>query len=156
MNVNLEYRTGFLGRECNQMNAVIKLQDVNVYFSGEWILRNLSFTVHPGEFWGIIGPNGAGKTTLLRVLLGMINPQTGTVQIMGKEISSAGSSLIGYVPQSREISPETPLIYANADTQMKREAIEKATSSLNPLTQGQKVPSWQNDEELIKRLYGLL
>ena len=71
--------------------------------------RSLSFTVQPGEFWGIIGPNGAGKTTLLRVLLGMIQPQTGTVQIMGQEISSAGSSLIGYVPQSREISPETPL-----------------------------------------------
>jgi integrase/recombinase XerD len=51
---------------------------------------------------------------------------------------------------------ETTKVYANADTQMKREAIEKATSSLNPLTQEQKVTSWQNDEELIKRLYGLL
>jgi integrase/recombinase XerD len=51
---------------------------------------------------------------------------------------------------------ETTKIYANADTQMKRKAIEKATSSLNPLTQEQKVTSWQNDEELIKRLYGLL
>ncbi|MDQ0220351.1 hypothetical protein ELQ35_20115 [Peribacillus cavernae] len=51
---------------------------------------------------------------------------------------------------------ETTKIYANADTQMKREAIEKATSRLNPLTQEQKVTSWQNDEELIKRLYGLL
>lgn len=51
---------------------------------------------------------------------------------------------------------ETTKIYANADTQMKREAIEKATNSLNPLTQEQKVTSWQNDEELIKRLYGLL
>jgi hypothetical protein len=39
---------------------------------------------------------------------------------------------------------------------MKRKAIEKATSSLNPLTQEQKVTPWQNDEELIKRLYGLL
>lgn len=51
---------------------------------------------------------------------------------------------------------ETTKIYANADTQMKREAIEKATSSLNPMTQDQIVTPWQNDEELIKRLYGLL
>lgn len=51
---------------------------------------------------------------------------------------------------------ETTKIYAYADTQMKREAIEKATSSLNPLSQDQKVTSWQNDDELIKRLYGLL
>ena len=51
---------------------------------------------------------------------------------------------------------ETTMIYAKADTQMKRDAIEKATGSLNPLKQGQKVVSWQNDETLIKRLYGLL
>lgn len=51
---------------------------------------------------------------------------------------------------------ETTKIYAYADTQMKREAIEKATSSLNPLSQNRKVTSWQNDDELIKRLYGLL
>lgn len=51
---------------------------------------------------------------------------------------------------------ETTKIYAYADTQMKREAIEKATSSLNPLSQDHKVTSWQNDDELIKRLYGLL
>lgn len=51
---------------------------------------------------------------------------------------------------------ETTKIYANADTKMKREAIEKATDSLNPLKQGQEVTTWQNDEELIKRLYGLL
>ena len=50
---------------------------------------------------------------------------------------------------------ETTMIYAYADTKMKREAIEKATSSINPLKQGQKVTSWQEDDELIKRLYGL-
>jgi integrase/recombinase XerD len=50
---------------------------------------------------------------------------------------------------------ETTRIYAYADTQMKRDAIEKATSSLNPLNQEQKVTSWKDDEALIKRLYGL-
>ena len=50
---------------------------------------------------------------------------------------------------------ETTMIYAYADTKMKREAIEKATSSINPLKHGQEVTSWQDDDELIKRLYGL-
>ena len=50
---------------------------------------------------------------------------------------------------------ETTMIYAYADTKMKREAIEKATSGINPLKQGQEVTSWQDDDELIKRLYGL-
>jgi zinc/manganese transport system ATP-binding protein len=89
--------------------SVITLENVNVYLGREWILRNISFEVNPGEFLGIIGPNGAGKSTLLRVLLGMIQPQEGTVQIMGHGITTTGSSFIGYVPQARQIDPETPL-----------------------------------------------
>jgi hypothetical protein len=50
---------------------------------------------------------------------------------------------------------ETTMIYAYADTKMKREAIEKATSSISPLRQGQDITLWQDDDELIKRLYGL-
>jgi integrase/recombinase XerD len=49
---------------------------------------------------------------------------------------------------------ETTMVYAYADTKMKREAIEKATSSINPLKKGQEVTSWQEDDELIKRLMG--
>jgi len=51
---------------------------------------------------------------------------------------------------------ETTMIYAYADTKMKREAIEKATSNINPLKNNQEVTAWQEDDELIKRLYGLL
>jgi zinc/manganese transport system ATP-binding protein len=89
--------------------SAITLENVNVYLGREWILRNISFEVDLGEFLGIIGPNGAGKSTLLRVLLGMLQPQEGTVQIMGRGITTVGSSLIGYVPQARQIDPETPL-----------------------------------------------
>ena len=53
------------------------------------------------------------------------------------------------------IQLETTMIYAYADTKMKRDAIEKATSSISPLKHGQEVTSWQDDDELIKRLYGL-
>ena len=45
--------------------------------------------------------------------------------------------------------------YANADTRMKKEAIEKATSELNPLFQSNEIINWENDEELLKKLYGL-
>ena len=51
---------------------------------------------------------------------------------------------------------ETTMIYAYADTKMKREAIEKATSVINPLKQDEKITPWQDDDELIKRLYGLM
>lgn len=51
----------------------------------------------------------------------------------------------------------TTLIYANADTKMKREAIEKATSGLNPLVSNEQIHiEWENDEAMIKKLYGLV
>ncbi|HZK85879.1 MAG TPA: tyrosine-type recombinase/integrase [Desulfosporosinus sp.] len=51
---------------------------------------------------------------------------------------------------------ETTMIYAYADTKMKRDAIAKATSHLNPLSKSESGPSWQDDDALIKRLYGLV
>jgi integrase/recombinase XerD len=50
---------------------------------------------------------------------------------------------------------EITMIYAYADTKMKRKAIEKAPSVISSLRQGQNIKPWQDDDELIKRLYGL-
>lgn len=50
----------------------------------------------------------------------------------------------------------TLIYYANTDTKMKQEAIEKATSGLNPLFSSDTNINWDNDEELLKKLYGLL
>src|ERR1700730_5967615 len=92
------------------MNPTISLDKVNVFIQQNWILRNLSFAVQPGEFLGVIGPNGAGKTTLLKVLLGLLHPQDGTITVPGrKRNKNPGSSILGYVPQSRQIDPEIPL-----------------------------------------------
>ena len=51
---------------------------------------------------------------------------------------------------------ESTLVYAHADTKMKQEAIAKATSALNPLKTAQVSINWQDDEETIKKLYGLI
>lgn len=51
---------------------------------------------------------------------------------------------------------ETTMIYAHADTKMKQDAIEKATSALNPLNTAEVSINWQDDEETIKKLYGLI
>ncbi|MCM2532593.1 metal ABC transporter ATP-binding protein [Neobacillus pocheonensis] len=88
------------------MTEAVTLNNVNVSLDGKWILRNLTFSVESGEFLGIIGPNGSGKTTLMRVLLRMLKPQEGAVKIIN-------ASALGYVPQSRQIDPETPLSSRN-------------------------------------------
>jgi len=92
------------------MGCEIIVQDVNVFFSGKTILNHLTFQVNPGEFIGIIGPNGAGKTTLFRTLLGMIQPQSGTILFRDANRQPVSpAAMIGYVPQSRQMDAETPL-----------------------------------------------
>jgi zinc/manganese transport system ATP-binding protein len=88
------------------LTQAVSLKNVNVSFDGKWVLRNLTFSVESGEFLGIIGPNGSGKSTLMRVLLKMLKPQNGTVDILNP-------SRLGYVPQTRQIDPETPLTSRN-------------------------------------------
>lgn len=49
-----------------------------------WALQDVSFTVEPGEAFGVIGPNGSGKTTLLRIVAGIFQPTSGTVRAHGR------------------------------------------------------------------------
>ena len=87
---------------------LLRLDGVGVRLGGREVLRDVSLTVHPGEFTGLIGPNGAGKTTLLRIVLGLVPVTTGSVLIDGAPRQPRDAS-IGYVPQKLGIEPDTPL-----------------------------------------------
>ena len=71
------------------------------------LLRNVSFTLAPGESLGVIGPSASGKTTLIRLLLGLWRPQTGCVRLDGADTSrwdrDALGEHIGYLPQDVEL-----------------------------------------------------
>ena len=86
-------------------SPVIALADIEAGYGGTPVLRDFSFSVGRGELVGVIGPNGSGKTTLLKVLLGLIEPKRGTVQILGRTISrhdaSNGSRRHGHVTAER-------------------------------------------------------
>ncbi len=89
---------------------LLRLEGIGVRLGGRQILRDVSFTVAPGEFTGLIGPNGAGKTTLLKVILGLQAPTSGRVLIDGgPRLRRGGGRLIGYVPQKLAIDPDMPL-----------------------------------------------
>ena len=60
------------------MVPILSIQDVTVSFDGFKALKNLTFSMEPGELRVIIGPNGAGKTTFLDVITGKVKPTTGT------------------------------------------------------------------------------
>jgi zinc/manganese transport system ATP-binding protein len=86
----------------------IILNRVSVRLGANAILQDTSLTVNRGEFITILGPNGAGKTTLLKLLLGLVKPESGLVQVLDHS-PRRGNQAIGYAPQHRVLDPELPL-----------------------------------------------
>ena len=68
------------------MEKIIELKSVTKKFDGVTALRNVSFNVNKGEIVGLIGDNGAGKSTLIKTLVGVHNPDDGSIEINGKPV----------------------------------------------------------------------
>ena len=64
-------------------------------------VRDVSFTLSPGEILGLVGPNGAGKTTTIRMVLDIIHPDDGRVLVFGEPFKDEHRTLIGYLPEER-------------------------------------------------------
>ena len=72
------------------------------------MLKNSSFHVHEGEFVALVGPNGSGKTTILRLIMGLSRPQSGKIEVFGKNPEQARGN-IGYVPQYMNFDQAFPI-----------------------------------------------
>ena len=81
-----------------QKQEVIRIRHMWAGYEDDSVLEDINLSVWESDFIGLIGPNGGGKTTLIKVLLGLLPPQRGEVQIMGKPVEQ-GRAHIGYVPQ---------------------------------------------------------
>jgi zinc transport system ATP-binding protein len=86
-------------------DALIEAHGLALGYGDEPVLRDVSLSVRPGEYWCWIGPNGCGKSTLLRGLLGLLAPSAGTL-VIAKRL--ADHARIGYVPQRAELSDALP------------------------------------------------
>jgi urea transport system ATP-binding protein len=87
---------------------MLKVSNINQYYGGSHILRNVSLQATRGKVSVILGRNGVGKTTLLKSLMGLVAIKTGSVELDGLAIERAtpyerARAGIGYVPQGREI-----------------------------------------------------
>ena len=89
---------------------MLKVENLNQYYGGSHILRNVSFEVPAGRVTTLLGRNGVGKTTLLKTLMGLVTPRTGDIVFESKSITHSKPyervrTGLGYVPQGREIFP---------------------------------------------------
>lgn len=63
---------------------IIRLKNISFKYDKRDVLNSLNLEIYEGDKIGLIGPNGSGKTTLLNIIMGLLNPQSGTVEIFGK------------------------------------------------------------------------
>ena len=90
---------------------VIQVSDVTIVQNGIVVLDSVSLTVERGHFTALIGPNGAGKTTLVKAILGLIKPDRGHIEVLGRPAQRLGAdrARIGYVPQIFNIDLNFPI-----------------------------------------------
>jgi zinc transport system ATP-binding protein len=89
----------------NDNSTLVKLDDAGFSRAGRWLVRGVGFSVSRGEIVTLVGPNGSGKSTTAKLVLGIIQPDEGSVK------KSAGLR-VGYVPQKLTIDETLPLSVA--------------------------------------------
>jgi len=88
----------------------VEVIDVVKAYKEKVAVDGLSFSVEKGEIFGLIGPNGAGKTTTIRMMMDIIQPDTGWVSIFGEIPSQATKGRLGYLPEERGLYKKLSVI----------------------------------------------
>jgi zinc transport system ATP-binding protein len=97
-----------LSNDRDIVDPIIQITDLDFSYNGQPVLEAVNLEVGEGDFVAMIGPNGGGKTTLLKLILGLLNPDKGTVLVMGQSARKT-SSCIGYVPQDVHTNRSFPI-----------------------------------------------
>ncbi len=115
-------------------DRVLEIDRLSKRYGSLEALRDLSFTVRPGEIFGFVGANGAGKTTTMRVVLGVLEADSGSVIWDGSPITFAARRRIGYIPEDRGLYPKmsviAQLVYFARLHGLNRKAAREASTAL--------------------------
>lgn len=91
------------------MNAVLSARNLRKCYGDQVVVDGLNLSIQRGECFGLLGPNGAGKTTTLRLLLGLIAPDEGELQLLNHAVpqhARAARLRVGVVPQIDNLDPD--------------------------------------------------
>lgn len=122
------------------MIAPLSVNSVSKSFAGKPAVSDVSFTIEPGQIVGFLGPNGAGKTTTLRMALGLIKPDSGSVELFGKTPGEDAFGRIGFLPEERGL--------------YKKQTAREAIAHMARLNGIKKKPAFKLADEMLDR-YGL-
>jgi len=95
--------------------SLVQFDNVSFSYDGKQdALCGVNFSIDEGAFVGMIGPNGGGKSTILKLILGLLSPSRGWIKINGRDIDSANTRTIGYVPQYSTFARTFPISVVDA------------------------------------------
>jgi ABC-2 type transport system ATP-binding protein len=91
------------------MSHAIRLTDVTKRFNGVTAVEELTLAVPDGSIYGFIGPNGSGKTTTLRMIMHILLPDHGTIEVLGSADTAAARDRVSYLPEERGLYKKMPV-----------------------------------------------
>ena len=90
-------------------DKAIVLKGIGKAFAGHVAVKDLSLEVPRGSVFCRLGPNGAGKTTTLRMIMDILGPDSGSIEILGRPADHGGRDRVGYMPEERGLYPRMVL-----------------------------------------------
>jgi len=96
------------GKSGHPVPSIIACQDLAFGYESKPILQQVNIAIPQGDFVCVVGPNGSGKTTLLKLVLGLLQPTSGRIEVFGQAPHRARGR-IGYVPQHPRLDPLFPV-----------------------------------------------
>jgi ABC-2 type transport system ATP-binding protein len=118
------------------------------------VINDMSLEIPAGVSFGLLGPNGAGKTTLIRLLVGLLKPKSGSIRILGENLTRRTAKLIGYMPQLPSLYSELSVIqnvnffarvYRMKDKQQRDKRVEEVLKL---------VDLWERRKDSVMKLSG--
>ena len=88
----------------------VEVQHLYKSYTGKEAVKDISFSVEPGELLGIIGPNGAGKSTTIKIILDFMKPDSGEVALFSQPMSEEIKNRIGYLPEAKGLYKDLTVI----------------------------------------------
>ncbi len=131
------------------MSNILEIKDLNVSYGGIKAVKDISFSVPKGEVVTLIGANGAGKSSTLRSVVGLVRPESGSIQFKGQELAGLPTDQIvakgiTLVPEGRRVFPDlTVLENLKIGAYMRKDSLEEDLKWVHDLFPRLKERSWQ-------------
>lgn len=105
-------------------DSIVSLKDVSFSYDKHPLIRHVNLEVKENDFLGLIGPNGGGKTTIIKLILGLLEPDSGKIEVFGKT-PKEGRAHIGYLSQFKNIDFEFPITVSEIVLQSRLQSVFK-------------------------------